>query len=65
MIPLVAVDLADPKFKADPFPTYARLRAEHPICRVRVSSREEVVLLTRYADVPALLSASPRTPRTH
>lgn len=55
MIPRIAIDISDPTFKADPFPTYARLRADTPVCRIAISPREEVVILTRYADVSALL----------
>jgi hypothetical protein len=31
-----SVNLASREFKADPFPFYARLRAELPVCRVTV-----------------------------
>jgi cytochrome P450 len=55
MIPTVAIDLADPAFKADPFPVYARLRAETPICRMATSARETAIFVTCYADVSALL----------
>ncbi|MGL5839120.1 MAG: cytochrome P450 family protein [Sphingorhabdus sp.] len=55
MIPTIDINLADPTFKADPFPAYAWLRAETPICRMAVSSRETSVFVTRYADVSALL----------
>lgn len=55
MIPRISINLTDPAFKADPFSTYAQLRADTPICRVAISRREEAVLLTRYADVSALL----------
>ena len=55
MIPTVAIDLADSAFKADPFPVYARLRAETPICRMATSAKETGIFVTRYADVSALL----------
>src|SRR5438874_11327520 len=29
-----AVNIGSPEFKADPFPYYAKLRAEAPVCRV-------------------------------
>lgn len=55
MIPTIAINLAHPAFKADPFPVYARLRAETPICRIATSSGETAIFVTRYADVSALL----------
>jgi cytochrome P450 len=55
MIPTIAINLADPAFKADPFPVYARLRDETPICRIATSSRETAIFVSRYADVSALL----------
>lgn len=42
-------------FKADPFPPLARMRRERPVCRVRLSRRREVWLVTRYDDATALL----------
>lgn len=41
-------------FKANPFPFYARLRAEEPVSRARLG-QQEVWLVTRYDDVVALL----------
>ena len=55
MTPFEDVRLASAGFKADPYPVYARLRAEVPICRVTLPSRETVYLVTRYDDVSALL----------
>jgi cytochrome P450 len=48
-------DLESPAFKADPFPTYARLRAEAPVKRVTLGDKKPAWLLTRYADVAAAL----------
>jgi cytochrome P450 PksS len=48
------VDLTNPTFKADPFPVYARLRAEDPVHRTRVK-RWPVRVVTRYDDVLAVL----------
>lgn len=50
----IRFDLADPRFKADPHPTYARLRVEAPVFRSRLG-RRPVWLVTRYDDVAALL----------
>jgi cytochrome P450 len=47
-------DLAGPRFKADPYPLYARLRAEAPVCRTRFLGRP-AWLITRYDDVANLL----------
>lgn len=49
------LDLARPSFKANPYPTYARLRDEAPCQRVRLGWRRQAWLVTRYADVSALL----------
>lgn len=47
-------DLARPTFKADPYPFYARLRAEAPVCRTRFLGKP-AWLITRYNDVLKLL----------
>lgn len=47
-------DLARPRFKADPYPFYARLRAEAPVCRTRFLGKP-AWLITRYDDVLRLL----------
>src|SRR6185436_17782689 len=46
--------LARPKFKADPYPFYARLRVESPVCRTRFLGWR-AWLVTRYNDVLSLL----------
>jgi cytochrome P450 len=53
MIPIP--DLTSPAFKANPYPFYARLRAEHPVAKVRMPDGKPAWLLTRYADVQAAL----------
>jgi cytochrome P450 len=45
-----ASDLARPEFKANPYPFYARLRAEAPICRTTLLF-QPTWLVTRYMDV--------------
>ncbi|HYJ89141.1 MAG TPA: cytochrome P450 [Pyrinomonadaceae bacterium] len=47
-------ELARPEFKADPYPFYARLRAESPIYRTTFLGKT-TWLLSRYADVLAML----------
>jgi cytochrome P450 PksS len=47
-------NIASPEFKANPYPYYARLRAEAPVCRVTLPTRESAWLVTRYDDVAAV-----------
>ncbi len=49
------VDLFSPDFKANPYPTYARLRSEAPIHRVALPDGRGMWLGTRYNDVSAVL----------
>ena len=49
------VNIASPDFKADPYPYYARLRAEAPVCKIVLPTREDAWLVTRYDDVVAAL----------
>ena len=49
------VNIASPGFKADPFPYYARLRAEAPAYRTTLPTRESAWLITRYDDVAMVL----------
>lgn len=49
------VDIASPTHKANPYPFYARLRAESPVLRVTMSDRQSAWLVTRYEDVAAVL----------
>lgn len=55
LAPFESVKIASAAFKADPHPFYARLRAETPVCRVRLPDRQEAWLVARYDDVLALL----------
>jgi cytochrome P450 len=52
---LSTVDVTAPAFKADPFPFYARLRAEAPVLPVTVPRMGQAWLVTRYDDVAAVL----------
>jgi cytochrome P450 len=52
---LEPVGIASPEFKANPFPCYARLRAEAPVHRITMLSQEAAWLVTRYDDVMAVL----------
>jgi cytochrome P450 len=47
-------DLARPKFKANPYPFYARLRAETPVCATKLLG-QPTWLVTRYEDVLMVL----------
>jgi len=49
-----ASDLGSPRFKANPYPFYARLRAEAPVCRTSLFNRP-AWLVTRYDDVLLVL----------
>jgi cytochrome P450 PksS len=57
--PFENVDIASPRFKADPFATYARWRADAPVVQVALKGAdrraETAWLVSRYADVSALL----------
>lgn len=57
MRPAIEFDLASPRFKANPYPIYARLREEAPVCRTTLTlgRRQSTWLVTRYDDVHTLL----------
>jgi len=48
-------NIASPGFKANPFPFYARLRAEAPAYRMTLPTKETAWLITRYDDVAMVL----------
>lgn len=48
---LMNVNIASPAFKANPYPFYARLRAEAPVFPVTLPSKQTAWLITRYDDV--------------
>ena len=52
---LPRVDLLDPAFKANPYPTYAELRSTAPVHRVELPDGLGIWLITRYDDVLAVL----------
>jgi cytochrome P450 len=49
------VNIASSEFKANPYPFYARLRAESPVFEVSLPDKQKVWLITRYDDVAATL----------
>ncbi len=53
------LDLTSPRFKANPYPQYARLRAESPSRRTRLPDGRVAWLVARYEDV-ALALKDPR-----
>jgi cytochrome P450 len=48
-------DLASPRFKANPYPFYARLRADAPVYRITLAYWAPVWLVTRYDDALTVL----------
>ena len=46
----VKLDLLSPAFKANPYPTYARLRSQSPVVPTRLPDGREAWLITRYND---------------
>ncbi len=48
-------EIYTPEFRMDPYPVYARLRAEQPVVRVR-TPRFDSYLVTRYADAREAMS---------
>jgi len=53
-MPVKIADLARPGFKANPYPFYARLRKEDPVCATKLLG-QTTWLITRYSDVFAAL----------
>jgi cytochrome P450 len=53
--PVPGAEIYTPEFRADPYPVYARLRAENPVVKVR-TPRFDSYLVTRYDDARAALS---------
>lgn len=49
------ISITSREFKANPYPFYARLRAEEPVIRVPIPGKQFVWLVTRYDDVAAAL----------
>lgn len=59
---LRSINITDARFKANPFPFYARLRAEAPVFPVMLTTRgtQRAWLVTRYDDVIELLKDDER-----
>jgi cytochrome P450 PksS len=55
MTPVKEVDFSSPAFKANPYPFYARLRAEASVCPLTLADKRSAWLVTRYDDIVALL----------
>jgi cytochrome P450 PksS len=49
------INITSAAFKADPYPFYARLRAEAPVFRVTLPDKQTAWLVTRYDDVAMVL----------
>jgi len=54
--PLAPIDVTDAAFKANPFPFYARLRAEAPVFPVTLPTKQRAWLVTRYDDALGVLT---------
>lgn len=52
--PATLIDITSRAWKRDPFPEYARLRREQPVCKAK-TGQSEIWLVTRYDDVLAVL----------
>jgi cytochrome P450 len=57
---LSPVNIASPEFKANPYPFYARLRAEAPVYRTVLPDKQPAWLITRYDDVVMVLKDDQR-----
>jgi cytochrome P450 PksS len=59
---LGSIDVTNARFKADPFPFYARLRAEAPVfpVTIRLRGKQRAWLVTRYDDVIGVLKDDQR-----
>ena len=55
MTPRRDPDVSSPRFKADPFGFYARLRETAPVYRIALPGKQSAWLVTRYDDVAAVL----------
>ena len=55
MISIKDVELTSPAFRADPYPTYARWRAEAPVGRAKLPDKQTVWLVSRYDDALTVL----------
>ncbi|EFH84302.1 cytochrome P450 family protein [Ktedonobacter racemifer] len=52
---IAPVDITSARFKANPFPFYAQLRAEAPVFPVTLPTKQRAWLVTRYDDVLSIL----------
>src|SRR5262245_4282937 len=58
--PIAPFRFADPDFRRDPYPYYARLRRDMPVSRLHMPRRGETYLAARYDDVYQLLRDTER-----
>lgn len=52
---LNSVNISKPEFKANPYPFYAQLRAEHPVFSLKLPDGQTAWLITRYEDALSAL----------
>ena len=55
MSSIETVDLTNREFRADPYPFYARWRAETPVFRTTLADKQNAWIVTRYDDVLTVL----------
>jgi cytochrome P450 len=55
MNPMREAELSGGAFKANPYPSYVRWRAEAPVCRLKLSDKQQGWLVARYDDVVTVL----------
>ena len=58
------MDIVSSEFKANPFPIFARLRADEPVCWTTLPDKTRVWLLSRYEDVNALFKEAASAHKT-
>ena len=54
MVQAAKIELFTSKFKANPYPAYAELRATQPVYRTQLPAGDVLWLITRYDDVLAV-----------
>jgi cytochrome P450 len=56
MTMITEAEMSSSKFRANPYPLYARLREEAPVCRIKMANKRPAWLVARYDDVVLVLN---------